>query len=810
MADFPDFPPIVQSVHIVSVEPSANQGWIQSSTVIVKVSSYNCSYYNVKIDNSSCSPTRSSSFICNGADGAHTITAICHEQNGTGDSRQIQIDAHGPNIHSFTLTGVEKKGSISNDKFAQNIKKIVGLIKIQVSATDAGIGMQKVGIYLGNAGINSRTQQPESCTNYALLGQISPNPMQGNGPYEWTWDSNGLGDDRFYCLAAIAYDKLDQTSSSEIVIVVNNKCDKDNDGFISPEKFDLGCKRVVCLPTDWFCNTNSDCNDNRDNGGYYARPYDTQSSRDYYESLFSPKSYYDSLCSFPTGCPACDDELDNDCDGLIDLKDTNCLKTCDQDQDHYFNVNCLRPANWQEKGDCNDKDIEMNFGFEESFDNPACIQINCCNDKKDNDCDGQIDECDWKKDCDKDSDRYIAEECSPESKSEPLPQGFLDWDDCNDNDPNVYPSAKKETEYVQGCDGTKDNNCDKTKDEKDQNCIDLCDRDGDGYFNFYDKNWPLSGHNYDSLKVCGGKFEPETPPSVPTLTVIGSGNVGPGTYYYKITFLTPRGETEGSKPAKIVLTESSKVKISNIATGNPFTVTARKIYRTPKDSNDYKFLTSMGFYIGDAAWTYFIDNIPDEDLGTDRIPLQNLSGSNKIITGGKGHDGMDVLDSDHPNIDPKDVNSGVKEKGSLCEDEIDNDSDGLINKNDPDCVAPPGVKIYSGLVPCGREYDDPETVGNEADPCTVCHFFYLLQRIVAFIRNLAFIVAPILIVICGVMFIVAAGNVELLKKAKQGMTATVVGIVIILLAWVIVSMLFKAVGSPVEGKHWYEIQCETQ
>ncbi|MBI2559480.1 S8 family serine peptidase [Candidatus Woesearchaeota archaeon] len=71
---------------------------------------------------------------------------------------------------------------------------------------------------------------------------------------------------------------------------------------------------------------------------------------------------------------SCFDNLDNDCDGLTDINDFNCLVCIDNDNDGY-GTNCALG------NDCNDNDNTVNPGASDS---------NCNN--IDNNCDGQIDE----------------------------------------------------------------------------------------------------------------------------------------------------------------------------------------------------------------------------------------------------------------------------------------------------------------------------------------------------------------------------------------------------------------------------------
>jgi len=188
----------------------------------------------------------------------------------------------------------------------------------------------------------------------------------------------------------------------------------------------------------------------------------------------------------------CDDGNDNDCDGFIDLGDSDCLIPCeDSDGDGYEDEACGG-------NDCNDNDDTIHPGADEikcdgidqdcdgaddlgtdldgdgyKIDGGLCGDVDCddsnayinpgadevCDNLIDDDCDGLVDIYD--SDCiqcvDNDGDTHYA-------ISLYCPTG----DDCDDNDNTVYPGAPEL------CDG-KDNNCNGILGDTE------VDDDGDGY-----------------------------------------------------------------------------------------------------------------------------------------------------------------------------------------------------------------------------------------------------------------------------------------------------------------------------------------
>lgn len=106
-----------------------------------------------------------------------------------------------------------------------------------------------------------------------------------------------------------------------------------------------------------------------------------------------------------------------------------------------------------------------------------------------------------------------------------------------------------------------------------------------------------------------------------------------------------------------------------------------------------------------------------------------------------------------------------------------------------------------GLVPCGRSCNDPFTEDiDESEPCTLCHFFMMIDR---WIDSLLIIFVPIIaalmIAVGGFMYVFAyagggEGGPEMLSRAKRLFTAVAIGLLIIYSAFFIIGMFLQLIG----------------
>ena len=107
-----------------------------------------------------------------------------------------------------------------------------------------------------------------------------------------------------------------------------------------------------------------------------------------------------------------------------------------------------------------------------------------------------------------------------------------------------------------------------------------------------------------------------------------------------------------------------------------------------------------------------------------------------------------------------------------------------------------------GLVPCGRDWDDPATAWNDTAPCEVCHGILLMNQGMNFLIQLAGVVSVLALIVVGFLYITSAGDPERKNLAKSSLKWVIIGFIIIFLAWLMVDFLLSAWGylDPMGGK----------
>ncbi|MFZ2970596.1 MAG: pilin [Minisyncoccia bacterium] len=119
------------------------------------------------------------------------------------------------------------------------------------------------------------------------------------------------------------------------------------------------------------------------------------------------------------------------------------------------------------------------------------------------------------------------------------------------------------------------------------------------------------------------------------------------------------------------------------------------------------------------------------------------------------------------------------------------------------------IKGSGGLIPCGKSCDDPDTTGwKETRPCDLCSLFLMGQLIIEFMVKLSGAAAMIAISIGGFLYVFAAGSQSSIEKAKSMIKYTLLGFVIVFIAWAIVDSILTSAGyiDPIGGD-WYTMEC---
>ena len=108
----------------------------------------------------------------------------------------------------------------------------------------------------------------------------------------------------------------------------------------------------------------------------------------------------------------------------------------------------------------------------------------------------------------------------------------------------------------------------------------------------------------------------------------------------------------------------------------------------------------------------------------------------------------------------------------------------------------------AGLVPCG---------GENEEACTLCDLFLMLDNAIDFLiappDGVIFLIATVIFIIGGIMFLVSSGEPEKIATAKKAMTNAILGMMIIFVAWLFINLFYRVIGYKKDWGPWNQIEC---
>ena len=90
------------------------------------------------------------------------------------------------------------------------------------------------------------------------------------------------------------------------------------------------------------------------------------------------------------------------------------------------------------------------------------------------------------------------------------------------------------------------------------------------------------------------------------------------------------------------------------------------------------------------------------------------------------------------------------------------------------------------LVPCGRSSEASKA-------CTICDLVKGIHDIIKFIVEIIAITGVVVIVVAGIFYMVSAGNTAMTSLAKSALKNTIIGVVIVLTGFVMITFIINNV-----------------
>jgi len=110
-----------------------------------------------------------------------------------------------------------------------------------------------------------------------------------------------------------------------------------------------------------------------------------------------------------------------------------------------------------------------------------------------------------------------------------------------------------------------------------------------------------------------------------------------------------------------------------------------------------------------------------------------------------------------------------------------------------------------GVVPCGRDFDDPKTPYNERESCQFKHILLLFNNILNIVLwRIGLIVLVLLALGVGAIYYFSMGAADTIKQVNSILKSTLRGYLIIFISWTIINIIMIILGFKVSffGKWW--------
>jgi hypothetical protein len=124
----------------------------------------------------------------------------------------------------------------------------------------------------------------------------------------------------------------------------------------------------------------------------------------------------------------------------------------------------------------------------------------------------------------------------------------------------------------------------------------------------------------------------------------------------------------------------------------------------------------------------------------------------------------------------------------------------------------PNFSFAAGLVPCGTT--------ESGTMCTMCDLIVGMNNIINYVFTIAGIAAIVAIFVGAFMYIFSGASPALAEKGKNAITNALVGIILVVSAWLMVNYAMKVIGvgkagtentkgiTEVLGKGWNKFECK--